>query len=126
MGYFIYLCIKIKQETTMDKIIRELGWQALDEKASIILEKVKPYNVRRPNHTKVNFKYELPLLNKVSITYKCGSDDFKAKIKGIFIVTELKQEKEEVLWLKFVTESDQDIDLKFTYLSDVNKIINSL
>lgn len=111
----------------MEKIMRELGWQVLDEKASIILEKVKPYNVRKPNPiSKVNFTYELPLLNKVSITYKCGSNDFKAKIKGIFMVTELKQEKEEVLWLKSVTESDQHIDLKFTYLSDVNKIINSL
>lgn len=112
----------------MDKEIHELGSEVRDHKATILLEKVKEYDVKKPiPHYDGRYEYLLHFLNKVSITYKNGRDVTEEQVNGIQIVTVTnRNNEEEVFFIKFKTESGKTIDLNFMYESDVDKIINSL
>ena len=112
----------------MDKIMHELRSEVRDRKASILLEKVQKYNVRKRYETNTQFyEHDLHFLNKIPITYKNGINVGEEKVNGIYIMTIFnRKDEEEVFFIQFKTESGKTNDLNFMYASDVDKIINSL
>ena len=111
----------------MDKIMRDLGCEVLDEKASTIFERVKNYNVEKEYDKNTRYYVRnLNFLNKVKINYKDGKDTTKETINSLQVITFEGMDEKTIFVIKFKTESGKIIDLKLLYLSDVNKIINSL